>query len=316
MKNFKFIGKALSCLLVCVSFASCSRDGLIDESNDEVEFVEVQLGIKKEALIDIDYPETRATSETDNLYAVQIHYYTSDNEKVPYGYAIFDDPANIKLRLIKGYTYDFESMLCVDGYNLLKYCGRSYIGGFNENTVTPTRDTEFRYTERYLSLVNSRLDKKGEGEAYFLQELCLYRGNTTGVEVSSNSSSSLKVDLELEYISGKLTFNVTGLNSGHIRTSGLIKPVTLTPESPTHVGIYAKGSYSTSSPIDIYYIDDDNMQQLLGSVEIGNIVPKKNITINIKLADSSKSNATLSFNHEDINSIVYDDGDTYNIEVQ
>lgn len=313
MKALKMLGMAAIAVLMAVNLISCNSDELIEENS---EYIEVQLGFKKDALIDIIYPETKSVSETDDLYAVQIYYYTSDNTKEPYGYAIFDDPNNIKLRLIKGYTYDFESLLCVDGYNLLQYCGRSYVGGFSEEKVYPTRDTEFTYTERFLSLVNSRLDKKGEGEAYFMQELCLYRGNTNGVEISKSTSSVVTIELELEYISGKLTFNATGLNSGYIKSSGLIKPIKLTPDNPTHVGIYAKGEYGTSSPIDIYYVDEDNMQQLIGSVKIGNIVPKQNITINIKLADSDKLNTQLSFAYDDLDSIVYEDGDSYDLEMQ
>lgn len=106
--------KILFFALALFAFASCVKeDAMIeDESIDGKEYV-VNLGFSGE--IEISHsPLSKAG--TNDLYGVQVYSKkSSDSEYAPYAYGLFDNTADMEVKLIGGYQYKFVATMVEDG---------------------------------------------------------------------------------------------------------------------------------------------------------------------------------------------------------
>ena len=111
------------CMLLCVAmvlaFAACSNNGegteaLPDDGAQEPKEYVVSLGMAGEILEIEESPLSKAEGSND-LYGVQVYSKTATTEYTPYAYGLFDNTADMTIRLLAGYEYKFVATMVVDG---------------------------------------------------------------------------------------------------------------------------------------------------------------------------------------------------------
>lgn len=107
MKKFLFFALAL------FAFASCSKEDAIENESIEGKEYVVNLGFSGEIEIS-QSPLSKAG--TNDLYGVQVYSKkSSDSEYAPYAYGLFDNTADMVVKLIGGYQYKFVATMVEDG---------------------------------------------------------------------------------------------------------------------------------------------------------------------------------------------------------
>ena len=120
--------------LALLAFASCVKEDVIEnESIDGKEYV-VNLGFSGE--IEISHsPLTKAG--TNDLYGVQVYSRKSgESDYAPYAYGLFDNTADMTVKLIGGYQYKFVASMVEDGKNELHTFEGNYYPPFDAISST------------------------------------------------------------------------------------------------------------------------------------------------------------------------------------
>lgn len=144
------------CMLLCVAmvlaFAACSNNGegaeaLPDDGAQEPKEYVVSLGMAGEILEIEESPLSKAEGSND-LYGVQVYSKTATTEYTPYAYGLFDNTADMTIRLLAGYEYKFVATMVVDGKEKVqeKYTDddEAYLSPFSVsdlNDWTPLKNT-------------------------------------------------------------------------------------------------------------------------------------------------------------------------------
>ncbi len=107
MKKILFLALAL------IAFASCSKEDAVENESIEGKEYVVNLGFSGE--IEISHsPLSKAG--TNDLYGVQVYSKKSgDSNYAPYAYGLFDNTADMEVKLIGGYQYKFVASMVEDG---------------------------------------------------------------------------------------------------------------------------------------------------------------------------------------------------------
>ena len=107
MKKILFLALAL------IAFASCSKEDAIENESIEGKEYVVNLGFSGEIEIS-QSPLSKAG--TNDLYGVQVYSKkSSDSNYAPYAYGLFDNTADMTVKLIGGYQYKFVASMVEDG---------------------------------------------------------------------------------------------------------------------------------------------------------------------------------------------------------
>ena len=105
--------KILFFALALIAFASCSKEDAIENESIEGKEYVVNLGFSGEIEIS-QSPLSKAG--TNDLYGVQVYSKkSSDSEYAPYAYGLFDNTADMVVKLIGGYQYKFVATMVEDG---------------------------------------------------------------------------------------------------------------------------------------------------------------------------------------------------------
>lgn len=115
----------LLCLYSCSGGNSIIEEPTIEKPTNPKEYI-VNLGFSGEITNIEESPLSRAV--TNDLYGIQVYSKpSSGSEYKPYAYGLFDDKANINIKLLEGYNYKFECTMIVDGKNKI----HNYNGGYS-----------------------------------------------------------------------------------------------------------------------------------------------------------------------------------------
>ena len=160
------------CMLLCVAmvlaFAACSNNGegteaLPDDGAQEPKEYVVSLGMAGEILEIEESPLSKAEGSND-LYGVQVYSKTATTEYTPYAYGLFDNTADMTIRLLAGYEYKFVATMVVDGKEKISF--NSYDNSYGapfENI--PFNDTSKWYSTYFCQFFFSNR-KTGKGHCF------------------------------------------------------------------------------------------------------------------------------------------------------
>lgn len=100
-----------------IFFSACAEKP--EPNTDGQEMITVQLGLGGE--VDVQY-EPMTKSFTDCLYGVQIKYKKDDiSLSTEYAYGLFDNLEDMKIDLVKGYTYEFVVTMLDNAKNIVDH---------------------------------------------------------------------------------------------------------------------------------------------------------------------------------------------------
>ena len=103
MKTLRMIGMALFAVLMCVNFASCSSDDIVE--NTKLQKHTISLACVGE-ILDITHEPLSRTGETENNNIYEISVFTEDGLR--YAYGSFKTQDNLTIDLLDGETYSFK----------------------------------------------------------------------------------------------------------------------------------------------------------------------------------------------------------------
>lgn len=154
--------KILFFALALIAFASCSKEDAIENESIEGKEYVVNLGFSGEIEIS-QSPLSKAG--TNDLYGVQVYSKkSSDSEYAPYAYGLFDNTADMAVKLIGGYQYKFEATMIEDGKDKVYGSDGSFANPFIAGTEWGQLGIGFAYTgdaKMYLTYGNTRLRDRG-----------------------------------------------------------------------------------------------------------------------------------------------------------
>lgn len=108
----------LLCLYSCSGGNGIIEEPTIEKPTNPKEYI-VSLGFSGEITNIEESPLSRAV--TNDLYGIQVYSKpSSGGEYKPYAYGLFDDKANMNIKLLEGYKYKFECTMAVNGKNRIK----------------------------------------------------------------------------------------------------------------------------------------------------------------------------------------------------
>lgn len=100
-----------------IFFSACAEKP--EPNTDGQEMITVQLGLGGE--VDVQY-EPMTKSFTDCLYGVQVMYKKDATDKgTYYAYGLFDNLEDMKIDLVKGYTYEFLATMLDNAKNIVDH---------------------------------------------------------------------------------------------------------------------------------------------------------------------------------------------------
>ena len=303
MKTLRLLGMALFAVLMCVNFASCSNEEIIDEEAVKDKYITVGLNCVGEYLDITNSPLSRA-KVGDDIYRIGVSQFNDDAGKyIDYAYGEFATSLDgITIRLLEGADYKFTVSIIVGGV-------------YKESTY----NTSFTYGKSGISAIAP--DKEcyyGELEKY------------TAIEGKGVSINTKRVSFGAEFIAEDLT-------EGKITIIGVKPEVTLTPEEPKSYHIHSFSSaygawlgiktstydpetgkeiieyknYTEERTLEVYYTNSNGEVTPLGNF---NVTFKRNIktTIRIKVGDLLAINNTIAVTREETE--ITNDDNEYIIE--
>lgn len=308
MKKFLFFALAL------IAFASCSKEDAIENESIKGKEYVVNLGFSGEIEIS-QSPLSKAGA--NDLYGVQVYSKKSgDSDYAPYAYGLFDNTADMEVKLIGGYQYKFMATMVEDGKDEIYYQpynkGYSfpfYLSGDNsgETSVTNT----FEYT------INAEMRGLDSGLSHVSTETSnvssFYRPNTNRYygELSSFTPSDNKsVTINMKRVCFGAKFAVNDFTEGKITIQ--------IPEAPemfiAYPSVNVEDIFTFRNPSGSW-IDDDYQENLEVNITWtkadGTVLPISNqiieftrnelttVTINLK-EDSTNTDIEMEIEDEDI----------------
>lgn len=303
--------KILFFALALFAFASCVKeDAMIeDESIDGKEYV-VNLGFSGE--IEISHsPLSKAG--TNDLYGVQVYSKkSSDSEYAPYAYGLFDNTADMVVKLIGGYQYEFVATMVEDGKNKIdkdrdgNYGSPFWIRGKDSDAAL---DNEFKYS------VNSEMVYLDDGYSnilgyfYYRPNASRYYGELSDFTPSEDNSATIN----MKRVCFGAKFKVNDFTEGEI-TIQIPEAPELTiiyPNTETEDVFTFRNELSGGSP----WAEDDYQEILAVNISWtkadGTVIPISNqiieftrnelttVTINLK-EDSTNTDIEMEMEDGDI----------------
>lgn len=200
--------------MAVVAVVSCQKNALPETSDQEQEYVTVQLGMGGE--LDVTYEPMTRGNDNNDLYGIQVYSAPKDQENPSwsyYAYGLFDDVSDITVSLLKGFQYKFVATMVVDGKNKL-YC---YTDGYHtpfwrggDNTFgNEAISDNFTYSSlNYLPYID-------DGDSYLICRNSYGRPNTDRyygelVGYVPEDSSNDKAKIKMVRTSFQATFQAKG----------------------------------------------------------------------------------------------------------
>lgn len=195
-----FVAAAMAVLAV----VSCQKNALPETSDQEQEYVTVQLGMGGE--LDVTYEPMTRGNDNNDLYGIQVYSAPKDQENPSwsyYAYGLFDDVNDLTVSLLKGFQYKFVATMVVDGkskitnYSTNKYSYPFYVLG--QESGRKLLDNKFTYgAGSHISDIGSGYSYLIEGssnESYYRPNTDRYYGELVGYvpEDSSNDKAKIKM---------------------------------------------------------------------------------------------------------------------------
>lgn len=268
MKTIRFI-TAIASIASLFLLAGCKK-AVIDEVNpDEPEFYVVQIGVGGE--IDVtDEPLAKADGLTD-LYGVQV--YSAPNKELAegekdvwtrYAYGLFDDPAAMKVKLIRGNRYKFEATMVRDGENKLKNYGTAaapqfsspfFVYGDDFRSCTVDNMFSYQYSTYMTGIQSGSSYLASDGKEYQRPNTDRYYGELEGFVPGVDEKAEIKMK--------RASFGATYVIVNSIARDGYLE-IKMT-ESPRITVDFAAGELDKFWAGDIYtfsgvrkaYLTDD-----------------------------------------------------------
>lgn len=208
MKKILFLALAL------IAFANCSKEDAIENESIEGKEYVVNLGFSGE--IEISHsPLSKAG--TNDLYGVQVYSKKSgDSNYAPYAYGLFDNTADMEVKLIGGYQYKFVASMVEDGKSKIQKNGyEDYWDPFWIGDMA-SLDNQFEYT------VNAEMSGLDSGHSnlldgnYYRPNTNRFYGELSNFTPSENKSATINMKrvcfgakfIVKDFTEGKITINI------------------------------------------------------------------------------------------------------------
>ena len=186
--------------MAVVAVVSCQKNALPETSDQEQEYVTVQLGMGGE--LDITYEPMTRGNDNNDLYGIQVYSAPKDQENPSWSYyanGLFDDVSDITVSLLKGFQYKFVATMVVDGKSKIYSTSENgyhypfYVfgqGGFG------SLDNKFTYSaSSYISYIDVGCSFLKDQSDYYRPNTDRYYGELVGYvpEDSSNDKAKIKM---------------------------------------------------------------------------------------------------------------------------
>lgn len=186
--------------MAVVAVVSCQKNALPETSDQEQEYVTVQLGMGGE--LDITYePMTRGNNNND-LYGIQVYSAPKDQENPSwsyYAYGTFDDVNDLTVSLLKGFQYKFVATMVVDGKSKIYYSTSKngyYFPFYVHGPGYDSLDNKFTYSaSSYIAYIDDGYSRLKDISDYYRPNTDRYYGELVGYvpEDSSNDKAKIKM---------------------------------------------------------------------------------------------------------------------------
>lgn len=187
--------------MAVVAVVSCQKNALPETSDQEQEYVTVQLGMGGE--LDVTYEPMTRGNDNNDLYGIQVYSAPKDQENPSwsyYAYGTFDDVDDLTVSLLKGFQYKFVATMVVDGKSKI-YCSTSNNGYhypfyvFGQGSYG-SLDNKFTYSaSSYISYIDAGYSVLKDQSNYYRPNTDRYYGELVGYvpEDSSNDKAKIKM---------------------------------------------------------------------------------------------------------------------------
>ena len=299
------------CMLLCVAmvlaFAACSNNGegteaLPDDGAQEPKEYVVSLGMAGEILEIEESPLSKAEGSND-LYGVQVYSKTATTEYTPYAYGLFDNTADMTIRLLAGYEYKFVATMVVDGKEKIFNSGNSYAAPFSisqslsggDYTNAPLENM-FVYSTSTLGWIDFGYMYVDLGERYEHPLAERFYGETEGYVPTEGGS----VSVSMKRVCFGVKFVADGLIDGRLLINMVEAPVMIITTSDVngieemvcfrneyHGGLLWTGDdYSETIPVSVTWERADGA--IVPLITNKDITFKRNVltTITIKVDEA------------------------------
>lgn len=215
------------CMLLCVAmvlaFAACSNNGegteaLPDDGAQEPKEYVVSLGMAGEILEIEESPLSKAEGSND-LYGVQVYSKTATTEYTPYAYGLFDNTADMTIRLLAGYEYKFVATMVVDGKEKISF--NSYDNSYGAPFENIPFNNSFIYGSLKMTQIDDGYTRYSDGDYYLHPLTERFYGETEGYVPETEGC----VSIFMKRVCFGVKFIANGLTEGR-----LIIKMNVTPE--------------------------------------------------------------------------------------
>lgn len=297
--------------LALLAFASCVKEDVIEnESIDGKEYV-VNLGFSGE--IEISHsPLSKAG--TNDLYGVQVYSWKSgESDYAPYAYGLFDNTADMTVKLIGGYQYKFVASMVEDGKNKLHTFEGNYYPPFDAISSYCPLSNSFSYSS------DIKMDGLEDGYTWMAEsdgtgDNAFYRPNTIryyGVLTDFTPAENKSATISMKRVCFGAKFVVNDFTDGKITINIPEAPAMTINYPDTEVGdifTFMNRTYGES------WIDDDYEENLQVSITWtkadGTVIPISNQII--KFARNEMTTVTINLKEDSTNTDIemeVEDGD-------
>ena len=297
--------------LALLAFASCVKEDVIEnESIDGKEYI-VNLGFSGE--IEISHsPLSKAG--TNDLYGVQVYSWKSgESDYAPYAYGLFDNTADMTVKLIGGYQYKFVASMVEDGKNKLHTFEGNYYPPFDAISAYCPLSNSFSYSS------DIKMDGLEDGYTWMAEsdgtgDNAFYRPNTIryyGVLTDFTPAENKSATISMKRVCFGAKFVVNDFTDGKITINIPEAPAMTINYPDTEVGdifTFMNRTYGES------WIDDDYEENLQVSITWtkadGTVIPISNQII--KFARNEMTTVTINLKEDSTNTDIemeVEDGD-------
>lgn len=188
--------------MAVVAVVSCQKNALPETSDQEQEYVTVQLGMGGE--LDITYEPMTRGNDNNDLYGIQVYSAPKDQENPSwsyYAYGTFDDVNDLTVSLLKGFQYKFVATMVVDGKSKIYYSTSKngyhnpfYVHG--QVSGFDSLDNKFTYSAgSYIPYIDYGYSYLKDKSYYSRPNTDRYYGELVGYvpEDSSNDKAKIKM---------------------------------------------------------------------------------------------------------------------------
>jgi hypothetical protein len=290
----------LLCLYSCSGGNGIIEEPAIEKPTNPKEYI-VSLGFSGEITNIEESPLSRAV--TNDLYGIQVYSKpSSGGEYKPYAYGLFDDKANMNIKLLEGYKYKFECTMAVNGKNRIKKINNGYVTPFvlENSSAYPSTMLNFIYSTsiKYSQIQYGNTYLEQENKIFSRPNIDRYYGEYLDYVPTDGGSVSIK----MKRVVFGAKFIAEGLIDGQlditIDDAPTISIISGTAYEVQEIFTFSNGNYNYKWTQDDYY--EIIPVSILWKKTDGAIIPlvsqditfKRNklTTITVKVKDNSINN--------------------------